>query len=61
MPDQDLEYYARRERQERSNAARCTDCAARLAHLELADHYAELQRGEAALPAGLVRMHVPGR
>lgn len=42
MTRQDHEYYLRREQQERLSAERCDDHSARLAHLELANRYAEI-------------------
>lgn len=38
----DLDYYQRRERQEREFAARSVDSTARRAHLQMADRYLEL-------------------
>ncbi len=40
MSAKDLDYFAKRERQERENAVRTQDTTARRVHLELADRYA---------------------
>ena len=40
------DYFMRRESQERMLAARASDCAARHAHLTMADHYSSLAREE---------------
>lgn len=39
LSGRDLEYYQRRERQERERAARANDTTARRVHLELAERY----------------------
>jgi hypothetical protein len=44
MTGRDLEYYQRRERQEREHAARIADGAARRAHLEMAERYSTILR-----------------
>jgi hypothetical protein len=51
MTSQDVEYYTRRERQERAHAERADDQTARRVHLEMADRYsAKLQDISAAVP-----------
>jgi hypothetical protein len=51
MSTQDLDYYRRRERQEREHAARAEDNAARRLHLEMAERYsAMLAAAPAAIP-----------
>ncbi|ODP35991.1 hypothetical protein [Sphingomonas turrisvirgatae] len=42
--DQDLEYFMRREQDERASAARTSDQSVRCIHLALADRYAERLR-----------------
>lgn len=44
MTTMDVEYYRRRERQERERAERTEDRIARRVHLELAKHYADRLR-----------------
>lgn len=44
LSGRDLEYYQRRERQEREHAARADDAIARRLHLELAERYSTLLR-----------------
>ena len=44
MTDRDLEYFARRERQEREWAARARDATARHVHLALAERYSAALR-----------------
>ena len=39
MGNRDLEYFVRRERQEREHAARADDTTARRVHLEMAERY----------------------
>lgn len=39
MSARDIEYFARRERQEREHAERADDMTARRVHLEMADRY----------------------
>ena len=51
MSSRDLEYYQRRERQERERAARADDTTARRVHLELAERYSSLLRSPAILSA----------
>lgn len=51
MRSRDIEYYLRRERQERDNAERSYDTSARRVHLEMAHRYAALVR-EIAPQAG---------
>ena len=51
MTIRDLEYYRRRERQERENAERSDDCAARRVHLEMADRYSAMLRDISMIPA----------
>jgi len=46
--NRDLEYYQRRERQEREQAARADDTPARRVHLEMAERYSTLARNPAA-------------
>ena len=48
MNSQDLEYYQRRERQERERAARADDTTARRVHLELAERYSTLAQSPAS-------------
>lgn len=49
MNSLDLEYYQRRERQERDRAARADDTTARRVHLELAERYSTLAQSPATL------------
>lgn len=49
MNSRDLEYFQRRERQERERAAQADDTTARRVHLELAERYSTLLQS----PAGL--------
>ncbi|HWU93980.1 MAG TPA: hypothetical protein VN029_00195 [Sphingomonas sp.] len=51
MNIEDLEYYQRRERQERERAARADDTTARRVHLELAERYSSLAQSPASLGA----------
>lgn len=44
MTSHDLEYYRRREQQERESAQRCDDQGARRIHLEMADRYSAMAR-----------------
>lgn len=48
--NRDLEYYERRERQEREHAARTDDMIAKRLHLEMADRYSNLLQKPAANP-----------
>jgi len=50
MGNLDLEYYRRRERQERERAARADDTTARRVHLEMAERYSAKLREIAILP-----------
>ncbi|MDP5280899.1 hypothetical protein Q9Q95_18385 [Sphingomonas sp. DG1-23] len=53
LDSRDLEYYQRRERQEREYAARTDDSIARRVHLELAERYsAMLQHPATSAGAG---------
>jgi hypothetical protein len=47
----DLEYYRRRERQEREHAARADDSIARRVHLEMAERYSAMLQNPAASAA----------
>lgn len=47
MSRNDLEYYQRRERQERDLADRASDSAARRVHLTMAEHFETLMRSAA--------------
>jgi len=49
MSSLDLEYYQRRERQERERAARADDTTARRVHLELAERYSTLMQSPATM------------
>jgi hypothetical protein len=49
MTARDLEYFARRERQEREHARRSEDMTARLVHLEMADRYSARLRDFATI------------
>lgn len=51
MSEQDLEYFMKRERDERESAERAADVAARCVHLTLAERYAERVRNMAPLNA----------
>ena len=51
MQQNDVEYYVRRERAERQQAARASDSGARHAHLAMADVYAERLRTITSTPA----------
>lgn len=44
MTRHDLEYYTRREREERASAERTRDATARLVHLEMAERYSARMR-----------------
>ena len=44
----DIEYYRRRERQEREHAARTDDTIARRVHLEMAERYSAMLQDQAA-------------
>ncbi|NIJ21957.1 hypothetical protein FHS95_003668 [Sphingomonas naasensis] len=44
----DIEYFQRRERQEREHAARTDDSIARRVHLEMAERYSTLQNSTVA-------------
>ncbi len=44
MSNHDLEYYRRREQQERESAERTEDNGARRIHLEMADRYSAMLR-----------------
>ncbi len=46
----DLEYYRRRERQERENAERSDDSTARRIHLEMANRYSAMLRDLSMIP-----------
>ncbi|MCX8475588.1 MAG: hypothetical protein MT490_07285 [Sphingomonas sp.] len=50
MHGRDLEYYERRERQERERAARTDDMIAKRLHLEMAERYSNLLQNPAANP-----------
>lgn len=50
MTSLDLEYYRRREQQERSHAERADDQIARRVHLEMADRYSAKLRDMAPAP-----------
>jgi hypothetical protein len=53
MGNRDLEYYARRERQERENAARADDTTARRIHMEMAERYsAKLRENPLMMQSG---------
>ena len=54
-PPGNREYFARRESQERSLAARAADRAVRCAHLRMADHYAALAREQERIARVTVR------
>lgn len=47
----DIEYYQRRERQEREHAARTDDSIAKRVHLEMAERYSTLLQTPAAAPS----------
>lgn len=47
----DVEYYRRRERQERENAERADDSTARRIHLELANRYSAMLGDVSPIPA----------
>ena len=47
----DIEYYQRRERQEREHAARTDDSIAKRVHLEMAERYSTLLQNPAAGPS----------
>lgn len=49
--NRDVEYYQRRERQEREHAARTDDMIAKRVHLEMAERYLNLLQNPAANPA----------
>lgn len=49
MTVSDIEYYSRRERQEREHAERTADHGARLVHLELASRYSQLLQSVAVI------------
>lgn len=51
MGARDMEYYARRERQEREHAERTDDMTARRVHLEMAERYSVMLREIVILPA----------
>ena len=53
MNSRDLEYYQRRERQEREHAARSDDTTARRVHLEMAERYSILLQNPAQGPSSL--------
>jgi hypothetical protein len=46
----DVEYYRRRERQERENAERADDNGAKRIHLEMANRYSAMLRDVPVLP-----------
>lgn len=50
MDGRDLEYYERRERQEREHAARTDDMIAKRVHLEMAERYSNLLQKPVANP-----------
>ena len=47
----DVEYYRRRERQERENAERADDSTAKRIHLEMANRYSAMLREVSLIPA----------
>lgn len=49
--NRDLEYYERRERQEREHAARTDDMIAKRVHLEMAERYSNLLQNPPAARA----------
>ena len=49
MSSHDLEYYSRREQQERERAERCDDLGARRVHLEMAARYSAMIRENAII------------
>lgn len=49
--NRDLEYYERRERQEREHAARTDDMIAKRVHLEMAERYSNLLQNPSAARA----------
>jgi hypothetical protein len=49
MTSHDLEYYSRRERQERDSADRTDDHGARRIHLEMANRYSAMIREMSAM------------
>jgi len=51
MTSFDMEYYRRRERQEREHAARADDTTARRIHLEMANRYSAMIRDISPIPA----------
>jgi hypothetical protein len=51
MTQPDVDYYGRREQQERESAARCDDHGARRIHLELAERYSSMRRQLIQVPA----------
>ena len=51
MPQNDIDYFTRRERAERDRAASARDSGARHAHLAMADGYAERVRVITETPA----------
>jgi hypothetical protein len=50
MTTRDVEYYRRRERQERERAEKADDSTARHIHLELAKRYSAMLRDIATIP-----------
>ncbi|MBN8812282.1 MULTISPECIES: hypothetical protein [Sphingomonas] len=55
MTVRDMEYFARRERQEREHAARSDDMIARRVHLEMADRYSARLRDIAVVAVPCVQ------
>jgi hypothetical protein len=51
MTTRDVEYYRRRERQERDKAERADDNTARRVHLEMANRYSAMLRDVSLIPA----------
>ncbi|MDG2535632.1 hypothetical protein P6144_18365 [Sphingomonas sp. HITSZ_GF] len=50
MSARDIEYFTKREREERENAARTDDLTARRVHQEMAERYSALLRDILAAP-----------
>lgn len=50
MPDQNIEYYARRAIEERRRAETATDAGARRSHLSMAERYEALRDGLPVAP-----------
>jgi hypothetical protein len=51
MTTRDVEYYRRRERQEREHAERADDKTARRIHLDMANRYSAMLRDVSLIPA----------